>query len=284
MRSILVPMTEAEGQTAVIANALTLTRKFNAHLTGLFVRPDPRAAIPFMGEGLTADAIQDLCDAADRESRNRADATEDMFRTAVEKAGLSLGGDPGNPPSAAWTQVIGLIAEKVGRHARLADLTVVPQPVEAHSRDAADLLNEVLFRSGRPLLMSPPESRPTIGETVVIGWNGRAECARTVASSLPFLKTAKAVHVVTVGDDHPDRPGLGAVQDYLGLHGVTVSTDRIAPSDQSVNEILASRVAELKADMLVIGAYSHSRWREMIIGGATRDAIDSSSVPVFMGH
>lgn len=286
MKTMLVPMTEPNCQDAILSNACVLAKRFDGFLTGLFIRPDPRAAIPFMGEGLTADAIQDLCDAADKEGLGRAAATQAVFAKIVEDHGLAIAdaSDVMTGPVAIWEETVGMIAEKVGRHARLADLAIVPQPVDENSTDSSELLNDVLFRSGRPLLMSPPKAFDSIGKRCVIGWNGRAECARTVASALPVLARAEDVHIVTVGEEHPDRPSLEALRVYLSRYDISAQTHHEATGGGSIAQILAERVDQIEGDLLVIGAYSHSRWREMIIGGATREIIQDSAVPVFMSH
>ncbi|WP_281299727.1 MULTISPECIES: universal stress protein [unclassified Iodidimonas] len=287
MRSFLVPMTDPNGQDAVLDLAFAMARKFRGHLSGLFIRPDPRAAIPFMGEGLTADAIQDLVDASDREGKARAARAFAVFEDKRQSENLPLGdGLEGlDDPTISWEETTGFIADRVGRAARLADLTIVPQPVEPNHQDSADLLNEVLFRSGRPLLLAPPERQhKNPGKSILVAWNGRAECARTVAASLPFLHQAERIILLTVDDEHPDRPSLEGLRIYLARHGLTAETRQVHSEQRSVGETIRATVEKEQADLLIMGAFSHSRWREMIVGGVTRDAIHHARIPVFMSH
>ncbi|GER06216.1 universal stress protein UspA [Iodidimonas muriae] len=286
MRTLLVPMTDPKGQDSVLKVAFSLVRTFSAHLTCLFIRPDPRAAIPFMGEGLTADAIQDLVDASDREGKARAARTYAVFEETRKKQDIPLGDGLGPEKTAtvAWEESTGFIADRVGRAARLADLTVVPQPIDPNSEDSADLLNEVLFRSGRPLLLAPPNPSETIGSTILVAWNGRAECARTVAAALPFLHRAERIFLLTVGEEHPDRPSLEGLNLYLARQGISADILHRESDDKSVGETIRDTAETLGADLLVMGAFSHSRWREMIIGGVTRHAIHHAKIPVFMSH
>lgn len=285
MRTLLVPLTESKGQDGVLGASATVAKDFKAHLTGLFVRPDPRAAIPFMGEGLTADAIQDLVDAAEREGRARASKTQAAFEEAMKEAGIAFGdGLTADAPSADWQETTGMIADRVGRAARLADLTFIPQPAEDASADATELLNETLFRSGRPLLLCPAAAAAAVGRNILLAWNGRAECARTAACALPFLRKAERIGLLTVGEEHPDRPSLEAFRLYLARHKVDGQIIRRDSGSASIGERILEAASETGADMLVMGAFSHSRWREMIIGGVTRYAIHNAHIPVFMSH
>ncbi|RMD89141.1 MAG: universal stress protein [Alphaproteobacteria bacterium] len=239
-----------------------------------------------MGEGLTADAIQDLVDAAEREGRARAAKSQAIFESAREAAGVASGDgiDGGETASASWEEAVGFVADRAGRAARLADLTILAQPGEGSADEGGELLNEVLFRSGRPLLMVPAGATADTGAHVIVSWNGRAECARTVAAALPLLKTAQRVTLLHVGEEHPDRPGLEALRIYLARHGIESEAVRREAEGVSVADAILAAMQDCGGDMLVMGAYSHSRWREMILGGVTRHAIQHAAVPVLMSH
>lgn len=285
MRTLLVPITGSQGSNHVLDAGFMLANRFAAHLKALYIRPDPRAAIPFMGEGLTADAIQDLVDVTEREGKARAARALAVFEQRREKAGIAEGdGTTGKGASAQWEETVGFIAERAGRAARLADLAIVPQPAEGHGEDSAELLNEVLFRSGRPLLMIPPATLARLGEHVMIAWNGRAECARTVAAALPLLKHAKKLTLLRIGEEHPDRPSLDSLAVYLARHGLSGEAVRRKSGSGTVGDGIVEAAHDLGADLIVMGAYSHNRWREMIIGGVTRHAIQKADLPVLMSH
>lgn len=279
-------MTDSEGQDGVLAVGFRLARSFDSHLTGLFIRPDPRSAIPFMGEGLTADAIQDLVEASEREGRQRAERAKQVFESAGDEASIATGdglGDAGSP-SRRWHEIVGFIADRVGREARVADLAIVPKPGKSAPRDADDLLHEVLYRSGRALLMVPDSPPDTVGDNVLVAWNGSAECTRAVAAALPLLHRAKTVTLLRVGEANPDRPGLDALSTYLRRHGIqSESAEREIGAD-GVGATIMAATGEIRTDLLVMGAFSHSRWREMVLGGVTRYAIHNAPVPVFMTH
>ncbi|GIX18188.1 MAG: universal stress protein UspA [Rhodothalassiaceae bacterium] len=293
MRTIYVPVTHPDDLEDCLDQAIPLVQAFCGHLAVEFLRPDPRASIPFVGEGLTADVIQDLVEAAEREGRARADQALAVFRARMEEAEIAVVGDEviHDLPTAAFSQAVGLIAERVGRLARVHDLSVVPRPAGDHRPEAGELFNETLFRSGRPVLLAPPDGgkRAHVGAEgvpwahVVIGWNGRAEAARAVADALPILARAAAVEIVTVGDEHPERPGAALLARHLAHHGIRAEVVRI-DGPGGVGEALLRHAGEAGADLIVLGAYSHSRWREMIVGGVTRHVIHHSPVALFMSH
>ncbi len=285
LRMLLVPVSGREDHQAVVETALMLTMKFNSHLTALHVRPDPRSAIPFIGEGLTAEVVQDLCAAAEREGKTQAATARAAFDGLL--AGYDIAAGSGADAAAAsyqWEECIGFPAERLGRHARLADLSIVPQPADSIRSDSGEILNEVLFRSGRPLLMAPRELPASVACNVLVAWNGRAECARSVASALPLMAAADKVTLLTVGKENEGRPSLDALKHYLDCQGIKTKALREDDGGRNISAVVLETAAREGADTLVMGAYSHHRWREMVLGGVTRHVIDQAKIPVFMSH
>ncbi|MBK5911042.1 hypothetical protein CCR85_06000 [Rhodothalassium salexigens] len=286
LRTLILPMTDKPPRTGALAVGTSLAKALTAHVSGLFIRPDPRGAIPFLGEGMTADAIQELCDAAERESLALEAAARTEFEAAARDTGLPMEDGLGTDhASAGWEVVVGLIADHAGRRARLADLVVVPKP-EGEAADArGELLNEVLFRAGRPLLMVPDAATSADFSHAVVAWNGRAEVARALAEALPLMHRAAKVTVLALGEEHPDRPSLDQVRCYLLRHGIDAATvSRDAPAKREMGQALLGECAGLGGDLLVIGGYSHNRWREMVLGGVTRTIVADAQIPVFMSH
>lgn len=286
IRTLLVPVTGNSEHVAALETAIKLAAEFASHLTALHVRPDPRSAIPFIGEGLTAEVVQDLCEAAEREGKLQADIARAQFEGLVEKYGISDEGDSTNDGTAtvSWDEHVGFFAERLGRQARLADLTIVPQPSSDASGESNELMSEVLFRSGRPLMLAPKGVPETLASRVLVSWNGRAECARAVAAVLPMLRNAEAVSILHVGEETSERPTLAALKEYLGRHGVEAKVLEEEAGEGSVASTILNAATREGADALVMGAYSHNRWREMVLGGVTRYITDKANVPVFMSH
>ncbi|NVJ97864.1 MAG: universal stress protein [Alphaproteobacteria bacterium] len=283
MKSILLPLTAQIETDSIARISATLAGQFQASLTGLFVRTDPRSAIPFMGEGLTADMIQTLCDGAEKQGCDQADKARAAFKEALEGSGVTWAPEASTGARASWTVVVGEISDHVGRRARTADVAICNSPC-SKSPDAQDIFLELIFRSGRSVLMVPENYRGTVGKHVMIAWNGRAEGARAVTGALPMLRDAQKVTIVQVGDIGEDRPQLSAIAHYLAEHGINAATQAIDAAEKSVGAVLLETAKSINADTLVLGAYSHSRWREMVLGGVTKYVTNKSCLPVFMSH
>jgi nucleotide-binding universal stress UspA family protein len=140
--------------------------------------------------------------------------------------------------------------------------------------------------AGRPVLMVPYAGRfPDTGKRVLIAWNAGREAARAVTDAMPLLSKAQSVEVVAFGEggDHGEVPGADLAL-FLARHGVKATAARQhAPGVDIGNQIL-SRAADVNADLIVMGAYGHSRLRELALGGATRSVLDAMTVPVLMAH
>jgi nucleotide-binding universal stress UspA family protein len=171
--------------------------------------------------------------------------------------------------------------------ARLHDLTVLPIP-ETDNFDRS-YLQAVIFDSGRSTLLlpsGPGHKQLQKLDTVVVAWDFSREAARSVADALPILKLAKEVRILTVlGEKHIQTTArIGDLQKYLEAHTVKAIFEEVVLKDRKIGDCLASHVSQVDADMLVMGAYGHSRFREFALGGATRAMIENAPVPLFLSH
>jgi nucleotide-binding universal stress UspA family protein len=176
------------------------------------------------------------------------------------------------------------VDSEVSRLARYFDATVLQQPDPAGT-ETADLIEAVLFGSGRPVLIVPCRQVPFQVTTVVIAWDEGRPAARAVADALPLLYLAERVEVVTVGDlrGDPSRDSRPLVR-HLARHGIEARMTNLVSNHGSVASILLSHAAEVHADLLVMGGYGHSRLREIVLGGTTRRILQTMTVPVLMAH
>lgn len=172
-------------------------------------------------------------------------------------------------------------------YARLRDLTIVPIP-EADYVDRW-YAESVIFGSGRPIIILP-EKRTSKGpialDRVVVAWDFSRQSARAVADALPILKKAKHVFVVTVSNEKVIDTKQSGVElaKYLARHGVDVVLDVVDAAGRGIGEVFEAHIAQRNGDLLVMGAYGHSRFREFVLGGATRSMLDRPPVPVFLSH
>lgn len=183
----------------------------------------------------------------------------------------------------AWAE------EAIGRRARYADLTVLGPQLEAGDQLRDKIIAGALFASGKPLLVIPEGARPSLApKRLVVGWDARIEASRAVRESLTLLRKADTVHVTLVdpekGEDrHGAEPGAD-IATYLSRHGVKVTVDRLPSENRPIADVLNEHALDVAADMLVMGAYGHSRLRERLFGGVTRTVLDTPKLPTLMAH
>lgn len=179
--------------------------------------------------------------------------------------------------------------EAIGQRARYGDLTLIGAELLDDGDLRAAAIGGALFESARPVLLMPDGKVPTLRpKTVLVAWDSRIESARAVHEALPLLAGAERVHVTLVDpqaglDLSGPEPGAD-VATYLGRHGIKVAVDRLPGGGRAVADVLAQHAMDLDADMIVMGAYGHSRLRERLFGGVTRTMIEKANLPVFMAH
>jgi nucleotide-binding universal stress UspA family protein len=166
---------------------------------------------------------------------------------------------------------------------------ILGQAVAEEEDVPAGFAEHVVLAAGRPVLMIPYAGQPAaLGERVLVAWNASRESTRALTDALPLLQRAAQVDVLTVNarpgrDGHGEMPGADIAL-YLARHGVSANVHPTHGEDIGVGEWLLSRAADLGTDLIVMGAYGHSRLREMVLGGATRTILQSMTVPVLMSH
>jgi len=209
------------------------------------------------------------------------------FETCCQRFHLPVVDDDAAPrPFAQWTACIDLDGGRaVVRHARLADLVFVRRPLAEAGAGYEDLVNLILDGAGRPILLAPPRPAGGACGRIAIAWNGSAESARAVAAARDLIGAAEAVDILTA--ESVRTPGsvgheLGA---YLACHDVRTTRHVLTGRrNRSVGEAILDKCAELGADLLVMGAYTHTRLQERVFGGVTRHVMAHAELPVLMAH
>lgn len=256
--------------------ACSLAVAFEAHLVGLFAVAE--FVVPFALGG-NAGA---LIDAEQRWRDEAAAAAKRDFEAAAKRAGVH---------KTEWRRSGRGAVGATRLNARYADLLVIGQrdPDRAdEDRMPGAFAEDLVLTAGRPVLVVPYAGYfAAVGSRVLVAWNASAEAARAVTDALPLLQRAKSVEVVAFepersGADHGAEPGADIAL-YLARHGVKVSVARQQAGIDVGSQIL-SRAADTDADLIVMGAYGHSRARELVLGGATRSLLEAMTVPVLMAH
>ena len=284
IRKLLLPLTGTAAGEAALTSSLMIARRFNAHVTALHVRVDSRDIAPLAGEGLSGAMIEEMMSATEKESGERAHAVRSMFERFVARHEVTVSEPrPGlDHPTASFASVTGREEDIVAQQARLADLTVVPHPDAGEDVSSSDALHAVLFDSGRPVLISPQITPKSIGTRVCLAWNGTAESAASAQAALPWMQQAVAVRILSAEGYQRRGPGAPDLAAYLALHGVNADITIFRSVGSSVGAGLLAAATEFGCDLLSMGAYSHSRLRQLILGGVTRHVLEYSSLPVMM--
>ncbi len=285
IRKLLLPLTGTAAGESALTTALMVARAWNAHLTALHVRVDSRDVAPLAGEGLSGAMIEEMMSATERESSDRSTAVRTMFDRFVQEHGVVVA-EPhaGAGATANFASVTGREDDLVAQLARLTDLTVVPHPEAGDDVSSSDALHAVLFDSGRPVLIAPQTALPTIGARVCIAWNGTAESAAAVQAAIPWMQRASAVRILSADEYQRRGPGAPELASYLALHDIQVEIAQFRPLDREVGRGLLTAAREFDADLLAMGAYSHSRLRQLILGGVTRHVLEHAALPVLMNR
>ncbi len=288
IRKILLPLNGTPNGEAALATGLILARRFDAHLATLHVRGDSREVAPLAGEGLSGAMVEEMMTAAEREATRRSLAVREVFDRLVGEAGIEVRGGapdgPTNAPSTSFRSVVGREHEIVSHAARLADLTVVPHADSGEEVSSSEALHAVLFDSGRPVVIAPKRRPVVVGRRVCIAWNGTGESASAVLSMLPWLQAADAVCVLHSEDYQRRGPEANELLGYLAIHGVRAELQAFRAIDKEVGAGLLAGCTRFEADMLGMGAYSHSRLRQLILGGVSRHVLEKACLTVLMAR
>jgi nucleotide-binding universal stress UspA family protein len=266
----------------LLETALLVARRFGARITGLNALTSEYAVVfgGEMGFSISSEVDRTL----EREGQDRREQARALFSSFMRQHGVAVGSAGGEGPSAEWREEAGRQNSVTGTLGRVFDLIVVERPAKLASLAEATL-EDALFESGRPVLMTPPVSLATIGDQVLVAWNGSTETARTVAFAIPFLKRAKSVQVVSVEGGMTPGPSAEDLAATLSRHGIAAIGRHVSARDRrSPGELYLDEAKAIGADLMVKGAYTQSRLRQMIFGGATRHIIMEATMPVILAH
>ncbi|TQF83454.1 universal stress protein [Elioraea sp. Yellowstone] len=288
-RKLLLPVIGTEAGEAALATAFLAARIWKAHVHGLHVRIDPRDVAPLAGEGLSGAMIEEMMSATERESAERAKGVQALFSRYVEEHGIPIVTDPAaaftaGSVTASFGSVVGREEDVVAQQARLSDVVVLAHPEAGDDVSTSDALHAVLFDSGRPVMVAPRSAPGQLGRRVCIGWNGTAESAAAVAGGLPWIERAESVTVLHAEEYQRRGPDVTGLVDYLAWHGVKAQTRQFKPVSNSVGAGLLAAAKEAEADLLIMGAYSHSRLRQLILGGVTRHVLEHADLTLLMSR
>lgn len=274
-KDILVHVDAAPTAVARLDAAAQLAKAQGAHLVALHVQAPPFTPVDLLGTGVTADLIEWQI----QQAQAQAEAARKAVQAAEQHHGLNI----------EWRKVDGAIDAIVVKQSRYADLIVLPPdiPLTDLTTPASAGAGSVVMSAGRPALIVPNNyANAAIGKRVVVAWKPSAEAARAVHDALPLLQRAEAVTVIRVNPDPEEpkhNPGFD-IATHLARHGVKVTVTPVLAPDTTAGDAIVEQARALRADLIVMGAYGHSRLREMVFGGATRSLLQAPPVPVLMSR
>lgn len=285
MKSILVILEDSSVLPAVLETALLAARRFDSYIEGLRVRAVLTGVIAAGADGGLA-VTPDLEESFEREQRQATSRVRTLFDDFMREKSVPLAPADGVPAglSARRVETEAVGTDIFARRGRVFDLAVVGRPVHGGAAPAISTLEALLFESGRPILIAPPQAPSTLAEKIVVAWNGSTETARAVAFAMPFLAQAAEVHVLAIINGTAHGPSVAQAAEHLRRNGVAAVADEVAAEGRAVGVAILDECARLGADLLVKGAYTQSRLRQMIFGGATSHILGAAELPVFMTH
>ena len=269
-KNILVHIDDSSNCKLRLGVAAKLASDFRAELVGLYAVPT-RELTPSLAAVLPADVVALRL----RESGDAQQRAEAWFRESARAGSVS---------ATEWRAPAGASTENAVAHARCTDLAVLGQrdPGDADFAFLEELTKAVVLSAGRPCLVIPYAAVPAqIGRRIMVAWDGGREASRAVGDAMPLLTAPHEVMVMSV---QPAGGATNRLSTYLRSHGVEARIDHSTVDDIKVGEWLLSRAADMGIDLIVMGAYAHTRLRELVLGGVTRTMLGAMTVPVFMVH
>ena len=266
MKSILVPVDQGEALASIMATARLLADRLKGSVSGVALRPmhveivapDPIVAVTFPP----------------------ADWDDSEFSAKARKA--FEGAATGSP--FRWRAGPSVDDTTLGSLARVYDATVLGRPSTSGSGPRMTTLEAALFESGRPVVLAPPKVPAALGDIIAVSWNCSTEQSRATAFAMPLLVAAKAVHVIAVEGLSVPGPSAAQCVENLIANGVKATETSLPSRGRKPAEVLLEECNRIGADFLVKGAYTQSRLRQMIFGGATSHLLANSNIPMLMAH
>jgi nucleotide-binding universal stress UspA family protein len=278
MKTILIPTEDHATMSAVLETARLVAQRFGSYMEGFAVHP---AASGFVAVDPVSSLTIASTQAGDEEIERHAQVLFESFMRdhAVPHA------QPGAAVySHGWIRAGAYDDAFIGSYGRLFDLIVLGRPGPAPQDPRMPPLEAALFESGRPVLIAPAVAPQVIGANVLVAWNGSTEQTRTIASAMPLLREAGKVTVLSVEGGMTPGPTGEEVAQYLRMNSIPAAAVTVAPGKRTTGEALLDHARTHGCDLLVKGAYTQSRLRQMVFGGATRHILASATLPVLMAH
>ena len=275
MTNILVPIESHSSVDSVLQTALLIARRFEGYIEGMPLGPDLPDLVAF--DMPVSWTITDQ-----NTWKELADEAHRKFEAFMASHGVAARSSGAQGVTYGWTGERSFGDSQIGSYGRIFDCTVLGRPGSDRGDPRMATAEAALFESGRPIILAPPASPTALGDTVVIAWNQSMETARATAMAMPMLRKASKVVVMTVDDFRSEGPSGEQMAEMLQHSGIPAEYVLRKANGRNSGEAILRGVEALGGDLLVKGAYTQSRLRQMFFGGATSHIMSNATVPVFM--
>lgn len=286
---MLVPVLGHDSDRSTLEAAIKIARRVDARVETVFVRADPANVLPTAGLGYSGVdvVVSNIIDDVNKASDELAEKARAKVAAVAQESDIPMvaHGDLTSGLSISFHQAKGILLPVLQHETRLVDLMVVARTPEGATKEFAHVLPSLLLVSKRPILITPNDSVESIGDHVVIAWTSSDEAACALRQARGLLPYAKKVEVVIIAEDQASANAeLVEPLTYLAAHGIHPEQRVIIEKAGNAGATLLDYCEQSGADLLVMGAYGHSRAREFVFGGATREVLHRAGVPVLMAH
>ena len=281
IKSILLPFNNVLPTAVAINAARTLGQQFESYIEGAFCRQ----LLPVIaGEGITLPG--DYLAEFEEEGRRQSDEARDVFFQLIGEVDIPEADleDATVGLRAGWTEMVGTGTGGVAEYARIFDLSIIARPDDEVAVEWKSTIEALLFESGRPILLVGDEVPSVVGDRVVVAWNGSVEAARSVVMSEALLPNSSEVVVVTVAGATVPGPSGKQLVAQMCARNINARAETIERGGTTVGGALLDYAEDFDADLLVKSAFTQSRFRQWVFGGATKEIIATASIPVLMCH
>lgn len=276
IKSILVPFAGTHAELSALDAAFNLSKDFNAKVSCYFIEKKLEG-LPSMLDNTNNPLTKEFLHNLEGDLKDHVQIT--LYRLKQQESKQSVAGSD----NVHFYYRPGAIEAIIQRQGRISDLIIVSQRMQSKRRDYKAGTYTALFETGRPVLFTPPKMPDVLGYTIAIAWSGSAEVSSTISRAIPLLKQARNVYILTVGKSPSNAPGGKDAVDYLALHGIHATLVPLNKSD-SIGKLLLSQCDKLNVDLLCMGAFTHSRVQQMLMGGVTTYMFDNATIPILMAR
>lgn len=284
IKHILAPVTGDRSSNHVPLCALRIAEDLNAHVTAMNV-PLPVSTYVVPDAIIPPTAYAELRKTLDDVNARRTTQARQDFDSAVAVTKTRIVDTPiCNHASTSWVDAAKLDDGTVSSLGRCADLIVIDRPGAGNNFAEMALFESAVFGARRPTLVLPPGAAKLARDNVAIAWNGSAEAMEAVKCALDLVAPGAKITIIQVGDISPGRITADTLMEYLGWHCAAPVLRKISDGVHAPSDILLGEAKAAGAAFLIVGAYSHSRTREMLLGGVTRQFLTGADMPLFMAH